>query len=67
MFKAFYLVFQDFHFDASILDYSPQHVAVACINLALQCYGVQVPYTDEGDGGVAWYSVSILYGLFNSK
>jgi hypothetical protein len=60
MCEAFTFFLQDFHFDASILDYSPQHVAVACINLALQCYGVQVPYTDEADGGVAWYSVSIM-------
>lgn len=54
--KASFAFLQDLHFDPAILDYSPQHIAVACINLALQCYGTQIPFTDEGDG-VAWYSV----------
>nr|CAD7572396.1 unnamed protein product [Timema californicum] len=45
---------KDFHFEPSILDYTPQHIAVACINLALQCYGMQVPYTDEAE--LLWYS-----------
>nr|CAD7439569.1 unnamed protein product [Timema bartmani] len=48
-------VVKDFHFEPSILDYTPQHIAVACINLALQCYGMQVPYTDEAE--ILWYSV----------
>ncbi|PSN49340.1 Cyclin-related protein FAM58B [Blattella germanica] len=48
---------RDFHFDPSIVDYTPQHIAIACINLALQCYGGQVPFTDEGEGGTTWYSV----------
>ncbi|KAF4524293.1 hypothetical protein B566_EDAN005349 [Ephemera danica] len=41
---------------ASFLQLKPQHVAVACINLALQCYGAQVPLVDEGEG-FTWYSV----------
>ncbi|GLH00702.1 hypothetical protein R5R35_014625 [Gryllus longicercus] len=54
--KAASAFLQDFHYDPAILDYTPQHVAIACINLALQCYGGQVLPTDEGEG-VPWYSV----------
>lgn len=56
--KVAYAFLQDFHFDPEILNYKPQHIAIACINLALQCYGCQIPYTDEGEGsGITWYSV----------
>ncbi|XP_067004400.1 cyclin-Q isoform X2 [Anabrus simplex] len=54
--KAASAFLQDFHYDPAILDYSPQHIALACINLALQCYGVQVLSTDEGDAPT-WYTV----------
>lgn len=47
---------QDFHHDPSILEYTPQHVAIACISLAVQCYGVQLPLVDDGDEDV-WYAV----------
>ncbi|KAL0278446.1 UNVERIFIED_CONTAM: hypothetical protein PYX00_000266 [Menopon gallinae] len=49
---------QDFHHDPSILEYKPQHVAIAAINLALQVYGVQVPLSDESDNN-AWYNVFV--------
>ncbi|KAE8746674.1 hypothetical protein FOCC_FOCC006658 [Frankliniella occidentalis] len=54
--KASIAFLQDFHLDSAVLDYSPQHVALACIGLALQCYGVTVPLTNECDGPF-WYSV----------
>ena len=47
---------QDFHHDASILDYDPKHVALACISLALQTYGVHLPLMDETDDEM-WYTV----------
>lgn len=34
---------QDFHHDASILEFEARHVAIACISLSMQCYGVRVP------------------------
>nr|CAD7407780.1 unnamed protein product [Timema cristinae] len=55
--KTSFAFLQDFHFEPSILDYTPQHIAVACINLALQCYGMQVPYTDEAE--ILWYSAFV--------
>jgi len=48
---------QDIHHDSVILNYKAQHIALAVINIALQCYGVQVPYTSEGSTGTAWYLV----------
>ncbi|XP_049815810.1 cyclin-Q isoform X1 [Schistocerca nitens] len=56
--KASAAFLQDFHYDPAVLDYEPQHIAVACINLALQCYGVQVPLTDEGEE-TPWYSAFV--------
>lgn len=49
---------QDFHHDPAILDYSPQHVAIACISLAMQCYGVQLPLIEEMDDE-AWYTIFV--------
>ncbi|KAK6617208.1 hypothetical protein RUM43_005188 [Polyplax serrata] len=49
---------QDFHHDSAILDYKPQHIAIAAINMALQVYGVQVPLTDESDNNI-WYNVFV--------
>lgn len=48
---------QDFHHDSAVLDYSPQHVAIACISLALQCYGVRLPLTEDSEDAAPWYSV----------
>ncbi|CAG9859755.1 unnamed protein product [Phyllotreta striolata] len=49
---------QDFHHDPSILDYNPRHIAIACISLALQCYGVQLPLIEDADDE-AWYNVFV--------
>lgn len=49
---------QDFHHDPSILDYAPQHVAIGCISLALQCYGVRLPLVEDNDDEL-WYSVFV--------
>lgn len=48
---------QDFHHSAKILDHKPDHIAVCCLALAFQAYGVQVPLTDESDEVNAWYNV----------
>ncbi|EDW10410.1 cyclin-Q [Drosophila mojavensis] len=46
---------QDFHHSPNILKYKPTHVAIGCLSLALQTYGVQVPLTDESDEASMWY------------
>ncbi|XP_017839009.1 cyclin-Q isoform X2 [Drosophila busckii] len=46
---------QDFHHSPNILKYKPTHVAIGCLSLALQTYGVQVPLTDESDEAAMWY------------
>ncbi|KAH8405880.1 hypothetical protein KR215_011056 [Drosophila sulfurigaster] len=46
---------QDFHHSPNILKYKPTHVAIGCLSLALQTYGVQVPLTDESDEACMWY------------
>ncbi|XP_055606476.1 cyclin-Q [Uranotaenia lowii] len=48
---------QDFHHSPKILDHKPDHVAVCCLALAFQTYGVQVPLNDEIDEVNAWYNV----------
>lgn len=50
---------QDFHHNAAILNYKPEHVAVSCLSLALQTYGIQVPSTDENDDKAIWYHVFV--------
>lgn len=49
---------QDFHMSSAILDYDATHIAICCLSLALQTYGVQVPLTDDFDEETVWYSVS---------
>lgn len=55
---------QDFHSISSILDYKPSHIAICCISLSLQTYGIQVPITDDFDDNTIWYSVSFCF-IFN--
>lgn len=50
---------QDFHHNPKILNHNPSHIAVCCLSLALQTYGVQVPLTNETDENSAWYSVFV--------
>ncbi|XP_075165474.1 cyclin Q [Haematobia irritans] len=47
---------QDFHHSPRILNYKPTHIAVCCLSLAMQTYGVQVPLTDESDDQSQWYT-----------
>ncbi|XP_055627564.1 cyclin-Q [Toxorhynchites rutilus septentrionalis] len=48
---------QDFHHSPKILDHNPDHIAVCCLALAFQVYGIQVPLTDEFDEVTAWYNI----------
>ncbi|XP_013119030.1 cyclin-Q [Stomoxys calcitrans] len=47
---------QDFHHSPKILLHKPTHIAICCLSLALQTYGVQVPLTDESDDQSQWYT-----------
>lgn len=57
--KASAAFLQDFHHSPIILNYKPSHIAICCLSLALQTYGVHVPSTDDNDESSIWYSVSI--------
>lgn len=48
---------QDFHHSPKILNHKATHVAISCLSLALQTYGIQVPLTDESDSQAMWYTV----------
>ncbi|XP_058834953.1 cyclin-Q [Topomyia yanbarensis] len=48
---------QDFHHSSKVLDHKPDHIAVCCLALAFQAYGVQVPLTEETDEETAWYNL----------
>lgn len=56
--KTSMALLQDFHHSPAILDYPPNLIAIACINLSLQIYGVVVPLMDECDQQ-PWFNVSI--------
>lgn len=51
----------DFHASPYILDYSPSDVAICCLLLTFQIYGVQVPLTDDFDENAVWYRVRWLF------
>lgn len=48
---------QDFHHSSVILDYKPSHVAICCLSIAFETYGVQVPLTDDFDESMIWYNI----------
>ncbi|XP_015111531.1 cyclin-Q isoform X2 [Diachasma alloeum] len=54
--KTSMALLQDFHHIPAILDYPPNLIAIACINLTLQIYGVVVPLMDECDQ-LPWFNV----------
>lgn len=54
--KTSMALLQDFHHSSAILDYPPNIIAIACINLTLQIYGVVVPLMDECDQ-FPWFNV----------
>lgn len=56
--KTSMALLQDFHHSPAILDYPPSLIAIACINLSLQIYGVVVPLMDECDQQ-PWFNVSV--------
>ncbi|XP_014256774.1 cyclin-Q-like [Cimex lectularius] len=47
---------QDFHHDPLVLEFAPQNIALGCIHLAMQCYGVDVPCIPETDD-FCWFTV----------
>lgn len=54
---------QDFHHSAAILDYKPSHIAVCCLSIAFETYGIQVPLTEEFDETTIWYNVSFIFTI----
>ena len=49
---------QDAYHDTElVLDTNPSDLSLACIQLSLQTYGVQVPMTSESSERYAWYKV----------
>lgn len=56
--KAAASFLQDFHHSPKVLNHKATHIAISCLSLALQTYGVQVPLTDESDESFMWYTVS---------
>lgn len=63
--KTSMALLQDFHHSPAILDYPPNLIAIACINLSLQIYGVVVPLMDECDQQ-PWFNV-IIKIFYNFK
>lgn len=49
--------FQDFHLSSSVLQFKPQHIAIACIELAIKVYGIPSPIIDYEKQ--PWYQVYI--------
>ena len=52
---------QDCYMDPFVLDVKPQWLALACIHVSLQCYGLSVPGSVEG--GRTWYEVGAAGGV----
>jgi len=56
--KTSWALLQDaFHDQAIVLETDPSELSLACIQLALQTYGVQVPMTSESPPNISWFMV----------
>lgn len=52
-------ILQDaYHDHVLVLESDPAEFSLACIQLSLQTYGVQVPLTSEMKEGTSWFKVS---------
>ena len=51
--RTSWALLQDFYHDPRVLDVVRPHLAAACIAVALDTYGIQVPFTSETE----WYKV----------
>ncbi len=52
---------QDFFHNPSILNFHPTQIAVSCLFVALQVYGLKVPHFDETDlKAEQWFNVRIF-------
>lgn len=59
---------QDFHQSPAILLYKPSHIAICCLSLAFQIYGVQVPVrSDQEVDADLWYTVFVGEDLIKDK
>lgn len=48
---------QDAYHDPRVLEPEPSLTALACIQLALETFGIQVPFVGSGEGEKPWYRV----------
>ena len=55
---------QDFYHDPSILDVDGRTLCLACIQIALQTYGVSVPFMDESSEK-PWHTVTLFVSSQN--
>jgi len=55
--KVSWSLLQDLYHDPRVLEPDPSLTALACIQLALETFGIQVPFVGSGEGEVPWYRV----------
>merc|ERR1719481_792470 len=56
--RTSWALLQDLYHDPRVLDTDPSITALACIQLALETFGIQVPFVgSEGSEGSTWYKV----------
>jgi len=56
--RTSWALLQDLYHDTRVLDTDPSITALACIQLALETFGIQVPFVgSEGGEGNTWYKV----------
>ena len=57
--RTSWALLQDFYHDSNVLDIDPSLTALACIQLSLETYGIQVPFVENNEGGTGetWYKV----------
>lgn len=45
----------DFYHNPNILNFKESHIAISCLVLALQIYGLNVPHFDESESADCWF------------
>ncbi|CAG7734187.1 unnamed protein product [Allacma fusca] len=57
IFRTAWSFLQDFHHNSSVINYKPQELAIAAIQLSLHCFGATVPGDKAKAGKKSWKTV----------
>lgn len=64
--KTAFSLLQDFYHNPAVLNYKPAHIAISCLMLSMQIYGVKVPLSEDShESPDLWFKVNYITKLYD--